>query len=126
MDSNQLAERRTTFAQDRTTFAEDRTVLAAERTFAAWLRTGLAFLASGLAAPRFLHDVMGSLELRALATLLLGCAVACFAAAAWRDTRVRLRLPAPHIRLLPRAFTLGIAGLLILMSIPAVVLEWTN
>lgn len=110
--------------QRRRTLAEDRTVLAAERTFAAWLRTGLAFLAAGLAAERVLYDATQSWQVRLLATVLIVCAVASFAAGAWRDVRVRQRLPAPDIHLLPRALTLGISLLLILISLPAALRIW--
>ena len=113
-------------AQDdpRTMLAEDRTVLAAERTFAAWLRTGLAFLAAGLAVRRLLGDTLPGWAARLLASALLLCAVASFAAAAWRDGRVRARLRSPDIRLLPRVVTLGVVVLLIAMAAPSVVLVW--
>lgn len=111
-------------AARRTMLAEDRTVLAAERTFASWLRTGLAFLATGLAAQRFLHEVLPKWELRVLAFTLIACALACFAACAWRDWRVRSRLSEAEIRLLPRALTLGIALLLIAVSLLAAVALW--
>lgn len=112
-------------AADRNTrLAEDRTVLAAERTFAAWLRTGLAFLGSGLAAQRFLREVLPDWELRVLALTLILCALASFATAAWRDRRVRLRLPAPEIRLLPTALTLGVALLLFAVSALAAIALW--
>lgn len=103
--------------------AEDRTVLAAERTFASWLRTGLAFLASGLAAQHVLYDPQ-SWEVRVLATVMLVCAVASFAAGAWRDAMIRIRLPNPDIRLLPRILTFGVSLLLIAVSIPAALLVW--
>ncbi|MGK7864832.1 DUF202 domain-containing protein [Falsiroseomonas sp. E2-1-a4] len=100
----------------RRTLAEDRTVLAAERTFAAWLRTGLAFLGGGLATQGFLADVMGSWPLHLLASTLILCALACFAAAGWRDHWVRRRLAQPHITLLPRIVTLGLSILLTVVA----------
>jgi len=111
-------------SEQRTRLAEDRTVLAAERTYASWLRTGLAFLASGLAAQRVLHDVLPSLQLRVLATVLILCAVAAFGAATWRDATVRGRLPEPDISLLPRALTAGLAVLLVLVCLPAAITVW--
>ena len=108
----------------RTRLAEDRTVLAAERTFAAWLRTGLAFLATGLAAQRFLHEVLPMWELRVLAFVLIACALACFAACAWRDWQVRSRLREAEIRLLPLPLTLGVALLLIAASLLAAAVLW--
>ena len=111
-------------ASRRTMLAEDRTVLAAERTFAAWLRTGLAFLATGLAAQRFLHEVLPDWQLRVLAFVLIACALACFAACAWRDWRVRSRLSEAEIRLLPRALKLGVTLLLIAVSLLAAVALW--
>ena len=110
--------------ESRTSLAEDRTVLAGERTFAAWLRTGLAFLATGLAARRLLNGDLPDWQLRVLAFALTACAVACFGASAWRDWRMRARLPRPGIRLLPRALTLGLSLLLIAMSLLAGVSLW--
>ncbi|WP_428392072.1 DUF202 domain-containing protein [Lichenicoccus sp.] len=117
MDKDQPADRRTILA-------EDRTVLAAERTYAAWLRTGLAFLVSGLAAQRVLGDQLGSLALRVLATVLIICATASFGAGGWRDTRLRRRLPEPAIQLLPKALTLALSALLIILSVAVAVLIW--
>ena len=108
----------------RTILAEDRTVLAAERTYAAWLRTGLAFLVSGLAAQRLLGDQMGRLELRVLATVMIVCAVASFAAGGWRDARLRVRLPKPAVQMLPRMLPLGISTLLIVVSVVVAALIW--
>lgn len=111
-------------ADRRTRLAEDRTVLAAERTYAAWLRTGLAFLAAGLAAERLLGRMMETWQLRALTAVLILCGILCFAAAGWRDMKVRGQLPSPDISLLPRAITMGLAILLAAVSIPAIFLVW--
>lgn len=111
-------------AVQRTDLAEDRMVLAAERTFASWLRTGLAFLASGLAAQRFLHDVLQSWQVRLLATVLVACAVTCFATGGWRDGQVRARLPQAGLPMLPRVLTLGISVLLVLVALPILVVIW--
>ncbi len=109
----------------RVKLAEDRTVLAAERTYASWLRTGLAFLGVGLAAQRFLREVLPAWPLRALALALIACALACFAAAAWRDRAIRASLHRTQVKMMPRALTLGVALLLIAISgLAAAVLWW--
>ena len=110
----------------RVRLAEDRTVLAAERTFAAWLRTGLAFLGVGLAAQRYLRDVLPSLPLEVLGSVLIACAVLCFFAAGWRDWRVRQRLPEAEVHFLPLGLTVGIAALLALVSIAAGSAIWVH
>lgn len=124
MTSDSSASDRGQVGMRRTTLAEDRTVLAAERTFAAWLRTGLAFLATGLAAQRFLREVLPGWQLRTLSIVLIICALSSFATAAWRDWRVRKRLPQPEIRLLPRFLTSGIALLLCGASLLAGIALW--
>ncbi|MEO8714101.1 MAG: DUF202 domain-containing protein [Acetobacteraceae bacterium] len=110
----------------RVSLAEDRTALAAERTFAAWLRTGLAFLGAGLVAQRFLREVLPDWELRVLSLTLIVCALASFAAAGWRDHRVRLRLGTPEIGLLPRAVALGASVLLFAVSMLAAIALWLS
>ena len=108
------------------TLAEDRTILAAERTFASWLRTGLAFLSVGLGLQRFLRDQFPSWELRLIGAVLVLCAAASFAAAAWRDRRTRLRLPEPEIHLLPGSLSLGVASVLVAVSLLAEVAIWVG
>lgn len=105
----------------RGSLAEDRTILAAERTYAAWLRTGLAFLGSGLVAQRFLIETLRSWQIRVIVFALLTCALASFAAAGWRDWRVRRRLPVAKVHLLPRWVTLAISGLLVALTLFAAV-----
>ena len=111
---------------DQVTLAEDRTILAAERTFASWLRTGLAFLSVGLGLQRFLRDQFPSWELRLIGAVLVLCAAASFAAAAWRDRRTRLRLPEQEIHLLPGFLSLGVASVLVAVSLLAEVAIWVG
>ena len=107
----------------RVKLAEDRTVLAAERTFVAWLRTGLAFLGVGLVAQRFLREVLALWTLKVLT--LIACALASFAAAAWRDRAIRARLAHAEVPMMPRMLTVGIATLLIAISgLAATALLW--
>ena len=109
----------------RVRLAEDRTVLAAERTFVAWLRTGLAFLGVGLAAQRFLREVLAVWPLKVLSLTLIGCALASFAGAVWRDRAIRARLAHAEIPMMPRILTVGIVALLIAISgLAATALLW--
>ena len=101
-------------------------MLAAERTFAAWLRTGLAFLGGGLAMEQFLAGRFGAWPLRMLASTLLLGALASFAAAGWRDHRVRRRIPQPDIQLLPRVVTLGFSVVLGAVAGLAAIALWAR
>ncbi len=99
----------------RVRLAEDRTVLAAERTswrgFAPGSRSRRR-----LAAQRFLREVLAVWPLKVLSLTLIGCALASFAGAVWRDRAIRARLAHSEIPMMPRLLTVGIAALLIAIS----------
>lgn len=107
---------------DRTTqLAADRTVLAAERTYAAWVRTGLTALAAGIGARALLERVVPDwLALTAGCTLVLFSAF-CFVAGVWRELTPRYALPQPDVRRLPAALLLSVNGVLMLVSLAALV-----
>ncbi len=86
---------------------------------------GLAFLGVGLAAQRFLREVLAVWPLKVLSLTLIGCALASFAGAVWRDRAIRARLAHSEIPMMPRLLTVGIAALLIAISgLAATALLW--
>ncbi len=99
--------------------------LANERTFLAWLRTGLALVAAGVAV-----DVLDlSLDegvSRALAVLLLALGVATPALAWLRwsgsERAMRQRRPLPALGVA----AIGISGLLVVLSLAALVVIGTR
>jgi putative membrane protein len=107
----------------RTSLAADRTILAAERTYAAWVRTGLAALATGIGARAVLKDAMPLWLARTTATVLILFAAFCFGAAIWREF---YSLPPGKSRLhvMPRAMIIPFNGLLVLVTLAALVVNW--
>jgi putative membrane protein len=107
----------------RTSLAADRTILAAERTYAAWVRTGLAALATGIGARAVLKDAMPLWLARTTATVLILFAAFCFGAAIWREF---YSLPAGKTRLhvMPRSLIVPVNGLLVLVTLAALVVNW--
>lgn len=92
--SNQLAEKRTDWA-------EDRTLLANERTYAGWMRTGLASVGLGLGFQAIFRATDPTWAAKAVATLFLAIGVFIFWAA-WRNAgAVRARLEAHAAQPLP-------------------------
>lgn len=59
-------------AARRTEWADERTRMAGERTFAAWIRTGLALLAIGLASARLLTSVQPQWPVRTMGAIFVG------------------------------------------------------
>ena len=113
-------------ADRRTQLAADRTILAAERTYAAWVRTGLASLASGVGARAALRGVIPDPGVLAAATLLILFSAFCFAAAVWRELAPGAPPPRPDTPRLSPVLLLVVNGLLIVVSLFAVVGVWTG
>lgn len=84
-------------AKKRTDFAEDRTVLANERTFASWLRTGLGAVGIGLGLQALFLKMEPAWVPRAIATAFLLLAIYLFVAAERRACDVHRRLHAHEI-----------------------------
>lgn len=79
IDSDELA-------QNRTNWAEDRTLLANERTFAGWMRTGMAAVALALGLRAVFKPFEPTWVPKVGATLLIICAVTIFYFA-WQSTK---------------------------------------
>ena len=119
LDRNELAARRTGFA-------EDRTIMAMERTFAGWMRTAFAAIGIGLAFHVMFDEFEPPWLARAIATLfiLAGAGLAVSAERRACDSLAKLEPhrivgpPLPKFRWLGWAAALGalllIAGLWIL------------
>lgn len=119
LDRNELAARRTGFA-------EDRTIMAMERTFAGWMRTAFAAIGIGLAFHVMFDEFEPPWLARAIATLfiLAGAWLAVSAERRACDSLAKLEPhrivgpPLPKFRWLGWAAALGalllIAGLWIL------------
>ncbi len=109
-DSNDLAARRTEFA-------EDRNIMAMERTFAGWLRTAFAAIAIGLACRALFGELQPPWLAKAIATLFItaGAALAWAAQRRARQTLGRLdphemeQPSGPNFRLLAYAVIVGSA-----------------
>ena len=56
-------------------------------------------------------------QLRLGGAVLVLCAAASFVAAGWQDRRTRVRLPEPELHMLPLPLTLGVAFLLVILSL---------
>jgi putative membrane protein len=117
----QTAEKLGETADRRTELAADRTVLAAERTYAAWVRTGLAALASGVGAKKLLAGVIPDWAILVLGGLLVLFSAFSFAAAVWRELYPGAPSPKPDTRRLPPAALIIVNGLLIAISLGALV-----
>lgn len=85
-------ENKNELARKRTDFAEDRTVLANERTFAGWLRTGYAGIAIGLAFNALFGRIEPGWIAKLIATAFLLIAVVIFVGAQRRACAVFNRL----------------------------------
>jgi putative membrane protein len=107
----------------RVALAQDRTFLAAERTYAAWVRTGLAALASGIGARAVLKDAMPLLLVQLTASVLIVFAAFCLCAAIWREF---YSVPEGRTRVsvVPRALLIPLNGLLVLVTLAALVGVW--
>jgi putative membrane protein len=112
-------------AERRTELAADRTILAAERTYAAWVRTGMAALAFGIGAKALLHDVISEWLASSAASLLILFSGVCFVAAVWREVWPGVPPPTPNIRRIPAAVLLAVNGLLLVVSLAALIGSWT-
>ncbi len=111
-------------ADRRTQLAADRTVLAAERTYAAWVRTGLAGLASGVGAKKLLAGIIPEWGIWGIGTVLVLFSTFCFAAAIWRDLHPGAPPPEPNTRRLPPVLLIAVNGLLVLVSLSALISIW--
>jgi putative membrane protein len=111
-------------AERRTQLAADRTVLAAERTFSAWVRTGLAALATGVGARTLLEDQLPAWLVRLTGSVLVAFAVFCFVAAVWRQLQPGVPPPQPDTHRLPPFILVCMNGLLIFVSLAALVQIW--
>ena len=118
------AERTEASADRRTELAADRTVLAGERTYAAWVRTGLMSLAAGVGAKKTLGGVLPEWAVGLTASMLVGFAAFCFAAAVWRELFPGTPPPRPDLRRLPRALLFGLNGFLMLVALAALIGVW--
>ncbi|TPG52605.1 YidH family protein [Sphingomonas glacialis] len=121
----QSAEQQTDSADRRTELAADRTVLAAERTYAAWVRTGLAALASGIGARALLDTLVASWLIDVAGSVLILFSAFCFAAAVWRQIGT-VAPPRPDTRRIPPALLILVNGVLVLVSLAALVGMWTR
>lgn len=99
-------------------------MLAAERTYAAWMRTGLAALAAGVGAKALLQGIVQSWLVALAGTLLILFSVMCFVAAVWREMMPRIVLPVSTTHRMPPAFLLVVNGLLVLLSLAALIGVW--
>lgn len=111
-------------AERRTQLAASRNVLAAERTYTAWVRTGLAALAGGVGAKPLLADVVTPWLGSTTGTVLLLFAGWCFVAGVWRVFQLPGTNPVPDIQPLPRALMLTMNGLLLVVTLAALVGIW--
>lgn len=83
--SQELADRRTDWA-------EDRTLLANERTFAAWMRTGMACVGIALGLKAVFGATDYPIVAKAVAELFILCAIFIFWAAARRSRSAQKRI----------------------------------
>jgi putative membrane protein len=66
-------------ARRRTEWADERTRMAGERTYFAWLRTGLALVAAGLATARLLSSLEPQWLVRTMGVIFIMLGVSIFA-----------------------------------------------
>jgi putative membrane protein len=118
------AEQQTDSADRRTELAADRTILAAERTYAAWVWTGLGALASGIARA-LLDKLVANWLISGTGSVLILFSAFCFLAAVWRRM-VRVAPPRPGTRRIPAPPLLLINGLLVALSLAALVGIWAR
>ena len=101
-------------------------MFAAERTYAAWVRTGLASLASGIGAKALLGGVLSLIVAKFVASVLVLFSALCFAAAVWRDVMPVVTRPDPEVRRIPRPLLYSVNGVLVLVSLVALVTIWAR
>ncbi len=111
-------------ADRRTVLAADRTIYAAERTYAAWMRTGLTALASGIGAKALLADVLPEVLIVLTGTILVFFSAFCFVIAVVREYRPGPPPPEPDIRKIPGSLLLLVNGVLVLVSLAALLGVW--
>lgn len=104
--------------------AADRTMMAMERTYAAWVRTGLAALASGVAARTLVSPAVTSVVADVMASLLIAFSTFCFVAGVWRNGRHPAAAAASDLRRVPRSVLIGANGIMVLISLSALVGLW--
>ena len=121
----QSAEVQTDSADRRTELAADRTILAAERTYAAWVRTGLAALASGVGARALLDTVVPDWLVGLAGSTLILFSAFCYVAAVWRQMTA-IATPHPDTRQLPPALLIAVNGVLVVVSLAALVGIWLS
>jgi putative membrane protein len=119
------AVEQTDSADRRTILAANRTVLAAERTYAAWIRTGLTALASGVGVKALFGDSVSEILILPAVSALILFSAFCFVAAIWRQASPSI-MPSPETRRLPMSLLVGVNGLLILVSLLALIGTWTT
>lgn len=106
--------------------AVDRTRLAEERTYAAWVRTALAALASGIGARALLEGLVPDWLARAMGSVLVLFAACCLALALCRQIAAR-SLPADReVPPIPPALLIGVNGLLLVVTLAALIGIWAN
>jgi putative membrane protein len=112
-------------ADRRTVLSADRTLFAAERTYAAWVRTALAALASGVGATAVMKEVLPLWLAKLTGSVLVVFAGFCLVAAVWRELQGVKQLRQPDIRPIPTTLLVPINGLLLLVTIAALVGIWS-
>lgn len=91
VDTDELAERRTSLA-------EDRTILAHERSYAGWLRTGMAAVGIGLGFNALFQSLTPAWVPKTIASGFLAIAIFIFVSAQRRAMAITSRLHPHEIR----------------------------
>lgn len=112
-------------AGKRTDWAEDRTIMANERTFSSWMGTGLGAIGVAIG----LKAVFGAFEptwaAKAVATMFLGAAVAIFWSARKQACKTLLRLNERDVEATPtRSFT-ALATIMTIAAVATGVILWS-
>lgn len=111
-------------AERRTDWAEDRTLLANERTFASWLRAGLTAVAVGMGFQALFKTVEPTWIAKIIASVFITIGVIMFISAYHNACRMMLRMKSHTARPVPRRNLMVITALFVAGSIALAIVLW--
>lgn len=117
MNTNELAEKRTDWA-------EDRTLLANERTFAAWFQAGMTAVGLGLGFQAIFKTVHPTWLAKSIATLFIAIGIIVFFSAWYNACDILRRMKSHSARPLPRRNLSMITFLFIAGSLALTAVLW--
>ncbi|GGD14524.1 hypothetical protein GCM10011342_24150 [Aquisalinus flavus] len=119
-----MGDRTNDLAMRRTEWAEDRTLLANERTFAAWLQAGITSVGLGLGFQALFKSVEPTWLAKTIATIFILIGVLVFISAFYNACDILRRMKSHSAKPLPRRNLGIITFLFVLGSTALTIVLW--